>query len=95
MTNKSAQPEANAPTQQVAPNNDLLAGLPLFATLDDAINAAAEHLPAGYELKITIEKNGYSAVLDDPHCQETALDGGDGIRSDIWQAIMLANGLPC
>ena len=72
----------------------LVAELPLFKTMDEGIEAAAEHLPEGYVLVIKIEKFGYGVVLEDIKGNEIDLDGGDGMRSDVWAGIMKANNLP-
>lgn len=74
----------------------LLAGLPLFATMDQAIEVAAEHLPDGYEIIIGVCRHGYRVSLSTPrYDDEINLDGGDGMRSDVWQGIMQANGIAC
>lgn len=69
----------------------MLADLPLFSTMDEAIEAAAEHLPDGYDIIVTISKHGYGVTLGTPTCNEVVLDGGDGMRSDVWAGIMQAN----
>ena len=61
-------------------------------TVDECIELAAENLPAGYEIRISIEKHGYGVKLDGIMCNETNLDGGDGMRSDIIEGINIANG---
>ncbi len=73
----------------------LLAELPLFESMDQAIEAAAKHLPEGYEIIITITRHGYGVSLGTPECDEIDLDGGDGMRSDVWDGIMQANGVAC
>ena len=67
--------------------------LPLFQTMDEAIEAAAEHLPEGFRVIIAVEKNGYGVHLEDNNSSEIAVDGGDGMRSDVWEAIQKANGI--
>lgn len=66
---------------------------PFPATIDEAIQRAAKHLPDGYVINIQIEKDGYDVVLKNPDCSTIdSIDGGDGIRSDINEAICIANG---
>ncbi len=72
-------------------NNDLLADCP--HSIGDAVEKAAKHLPNGYIVNIQVEHNGYNVMLEHPDGSETAsIDGGDGIRSDINEAICIANG---
>ncbi len=66
--------------------------LSMPATVDECIELAAEHLPAGQEVTISVEKHGYGVKLEDPKCNEFRVDGGDGIRSDIIEAVNKANG---
>jgi hypothetical protein len=61
--------------------------IPLFETMDIAIEAAAEHLPEGFRVIIAVEKNGYGVYLEDEDGNEISIDGGDGMRSDVWEAI--------
>tara|TARA_R110000782_G_scaffold65882_2_gene133949 strand:+ start:1586 stop:1810 length:225 start_codon:yes stop_codon:yes gene_type:complete len=61
-------------------------------TIDECIELAAEHLPSEWELVITIEKNIYSIMLVNPERENFAVDGGDGLRSDIIEGINNANG---
>jgi hypothetical protein len=61
--------------------------IPLFETMDIAIEAAAEHLPEGFRVIIAVEKNGYGVYLEDESGYEVSIDGGDGMRSDVWEAI--------
>lgn len=75
--------------------SDLLAELPLFSSMDQAIEAAAKYLPQGYEIIILVTRHGYDVSLGTPECDEINLDGGDGIRSDVWCGIMQANGIDC
>lgn len=75
-------------------DNGVLIGLPLFPTMDEAIEMAAKHLPPGYVIAIRVEKNGYGVGLEDREGNEIDLDGGDGMRSDVYAGIMQANGLP-
>ena len=70
-------------------NKEIL-NIPL--TIDDCLELAAEHLPADWEVVITIEKNGYGVRLVSPACEDFDLDGGDGLRSDIVEGINVANG---
>jgi hypothetical protein len=66
---------------------------PFPATVDEVIDRAAKHLPEGYSIKIEIEKDGYNVGLERPDGSEVnSVDGGDGIRSDINEAICIANG---
>tara|TARA_R110001606_G_scaffold385158_1_gene548549 strand:+ start:39264 stop:39488 length:225 start_codon:yes stop_codon:yes gene_type:complete len=60
--------------------------------IDDCIELAAEHLPVGWGVVITIEKNGYGVRLVNPACEDFDLYGGDGLRSDIVEGINIANG---
>ena len=64
--------------------------LELFETMDIAIEAAAEHLPEGFRVIIAVEKSGYGVHLEDESGVETYIDGGDGMRSDVWEAIQQA-----
>jgi len=61
-------------------------------TIDECIDLAAEHLPEGFEVVITIENGGYSVKLIDDKCAEFDANGDDGIRSDIIGAINESNG---
>ncbi len=62
-------------------------------TLDETIDKAAKHLPEGYSINIQISKDGYDVGLDRPDGSTIdTVDGGDGIRSDINEAICIANG---
>tara|TARA_R110000787_G_C13100690_1_gene412481 strand:- start:51 stop:278 length:228 start_codon:yes stop_codon:yes gene_type:complete len=65
----------------------MLNKIPLFETMDIAIEAAAEHLPEGFRVIISVEKNGYGVYLEDKSGAEIDIDGGDGMRSDVWEAI--------
>ena len=61
-------------------------------TMDEAISKAAKYLPEGHIVFIRIEKDGYEVILeDDEFCTQT-IDGGDGIKSDINEAILIARG---
>jgi hypothetical protein len=62
-------------------------------TIDDVIERAAGHLPNGYVIIIKIENGGYDVSLEMPDGSELeSVDGGDGIRSDINEAICIALG---
>lgn len=62
-------------------------------TLDEAIERAAKHLPDGWLISIRIEHDGYAVELNRPDGSDAgSIDGGDGIRSDINEAICIANG---
>jgi hypothetical protein len=62
-------------------------------TLDDAIERAAQHLPEGWLISIHVENGGYDVELKGPNDTDaSSIDGGDGIRSDINEAICIANG---
>lgn len=61
-------------------------------TIDECIELAAEHLPEGFEVVITIEKGGYGVKYINPDCEEFDPSGDDGLRSDIIKAINEANG---
>ena len=63
------------------------------ATLDEVIEKAAEYLPTGWTISIKIEKDGYGVELESPDGDEFSPDGGDGMRSDINEAICIANEL--
>jgi hypothetical protein len=67
--------------------------LDLFETMDIAIEAAAEHLPEGFRVIIAVEKSGYGVYLEDESGAEVDIDGGDGMRSDVWEAIQQAKAL--
>jgi hypothetical protein len=61
--------------------------------IDAAIDKAAEHLPEGWEINISIERHGYGVSLSKPDGSDVSnVDGGDGLRSDIDEAIRIANG---
>ena len=60
------------------------------ATMDEAIDLAAQHLPEGYRVFIVVEKGGYNVYLEDENTSEIAVDGGDGMRSDVAEAINVA-----
>lgn len=66
--------------------------LDLFETMDIAIDKAAECLPWGFRVIIEVEKSGYGVYLEDDNCNKTPIDGGDGMRSDVWEAIKQARG---
>ena len=62
-------------------------------TIDEAIERAAQHLPDGYVVNIQIEHHGYNVELVKPDFSTIDnVDGGDGMRSDINEAICIANG---
>ena len=67
--------------------------LELFETMDIAIEAAAEYLPEGFRVIIAVEKNGYGVYLKDESGDKLDIDGGDGMRSDVWEAIQKAKAL--
>ena len=73
----------------------LLVALPTFQTMDEAIEAAAKYLPSGWEIFLSVEKDGYGTYLSDPEGMEISIDGGDGMRSDFYDGIMRANGVDC
>ncbi len=60
--------------------------------ITDVIERAAQYLPDGYNVKINIERDGYEVELEDDHWKLTSVDGGDGIISDINEAICIAHG---
>jgi len=62
------------------------------ATVDEVIEKAAKYLPDGYTIHIQIEKNGYNVELEEPDSNNIIVDG-DGIRSDINEAICMACGI--
>ena len=64
--------------------------LGLFKTIHEAIEAAAEHLPYNYRVIIAVEKHGYNVLLEDKTGTQIEIDGGDGMRSDVWEAIQQA-----
>jgi hypothetical protein len=62
-------------------------------SVDAAIEKAAEHLPEGWVVNISVERHGYGVSLSKPDGSEVSnVDGGDGIRSDIDAAIRIACG---
>jgi len=63
------------------------------ATVDEVIEKAAKYLPYGYTIHIQIEKDGYNVELEEPDTNCINADGGDGIRSDINEAICMACGI--
>lgn len=68
--------------------------IPLFETMDEAIDAAAEHLPQGYSINIMVERHGYGVcLLNRDSGEETELDGGDGMLSDVYEGIEQAREL--
>ena len=69
---------------------DLLTDQPL--SMDEAINKAAQHLPDSCQIMIEIEKGGYDVRLVRPFKGSVSVDGGEGIISDINEAICIANG---
>ena len=64
-----------------------MSDIPLFETMDEAIEAVAQHLPKGYRVIIAVEHHGYGVHLEDILANEIYVDGGDGMRSDVWDAI--------
>lgn len=62
--------------------------------LGEAIEKAAKHLPEGNMIMITIENGGYCVDLVGHKPDEVTfnIDGGDGIISDINEALCIANG---
>lgn len=94
MTDKNEDTE-NRDESGGQATSDLLAELPLFETVEEAMEAASEHLPNGYDINVIISKHGYGVTLGTPECDEIDLDGGDGMRSDIRLGIMQANGIDC
>ena len=69
-----------------------MSDLDLFETMDIAIDKAAEYLPIGFRVVIEVEKDGYGVYLEDNNGNKTPIDGGDGMRSDVWEAISQARG---
>jgi len=65
----------------------------LSATMDDAVEKAAKFLPSSFMISIELEKGVYNVLLRTPNGSEIDVDGGDGMRSDIDQAIFIANGI--
>lgn len=63
------------------------------ATMDEAIDLAAQHLPEGYRVFILVEKGGYDVRLENPQGIDSPVDGGDGMRSDVAEAINQSLGL--
>lgn len=61
--------------------------IPLFKTMDEAVEAAADHLPEGYRVIIAVERHGYGVYLEDEEGSDVPMDGGDGMRSDVYAAI--------
>lgn len=61
-------------------------------SLDEVVEKAAQHLPSGYSADISITKHGYGVVLITPDCEEKQCDGGDGLISDVNEAICIAHG---
>lgn len=60
-------------------------------SMGEAVNKAAKHLPPGWIISIEIEKDGYDVVLRDPAGNRESMDG-DGILSEVNEAICWANG---
>ncbi len=70
---------------------ELLATYP--PTIDEVINRAAEHLPRGYIINLKVEHAGYTVEMVAPDGSDIEnIDGGDGLISDINEAICIANG---
>jgi len=66
----------------------------LPCSVDAAIDKAAEHLPPGWEIKLSIERNGYDLYLRAPDGSEIDnISGDNGLISDIDEAIRIANGV--
>ena len=61
-------------------------------SMDEVIQKAAQHLPKGYVISINIEHEGYGVELETPTGEIMSSDGGDGIISDVNEAICEANG---
>lgn len=61
-------------------------------TICEVIEKAAQHLPIGWILCIKIEKDGYDVEIEHPDGNSVSVDGGEGIISDINEAICVANG---
>ncbi|MCK5127667.1 MAG: YqaJ viral recombinase family protein [candidate division Zixibacteria bacterium] len=62
------------------------------ASMDEVIQKAAQHLPKGYVISIKIEHEGYDVELETPTGEIMSADGGDGIISDVNEALCEANG---
>lgn len=61
-------------------------------TIDECVELAAECLPEGWELVVTIESGGYSVKLIDPKCAEFDSCSDDSIKGDMIKGINIANG---
>lgn len=68
---------------------EILAPVP---SMGEVVNKAARHLPTGYRVLIEVEREGYNVRLEYPNCKTVSVDGGDGIISDVNEAICIANG---
>jgi hypothetical protein len=65
-------------------------------TIDECIEKAAKHIASNYVINIKIENGGYDVCLEKPDGSIVdSVDGGDGIRSDINEAILISHGFTC
>ena len=55
-------------------------------SMGEVVNKAALHLQEGYNIQITIEKDGYGVALKQPNAPIKSFSG-DGIMGDVNDAI--------
>ena len=60
--------------------------------IGEAIEKAAKHLPEGFVINVMVERDGYDVSLIQFESPTISIDGGNGIVSDINEAICQANG---
>lgn len=60
------------------------------ATLEEAVNLAAKHLPENYRIQITLERAGYDFSLIAPDGTETCISGDDCLKTHIIDHVNLA-----
>lgn len=90
MSNETTEPETAA-DQAGRDMSDLLAAIP--PSIDEVVNKAAEHLPRGYVINIMVEHEGWAVTLEKPNGTVIDnIDGGDGLISDVNEALCIANG---
>jgi hypothetical protein len=69
--------------------NEILRSCP---NLGEAVNKAAQHLPTGYQVVISVEHEGYGVELSHPNGFVQDIDG-DGVVACVNDAIAIANGI--
>lgn len=59
-------------------------------TLEQAVQLAAQHLPDGYRIQITLEKEGYGFSLIKPSGEEVCFSSDDCLKSQIIEHVNFA-----